>query len=109
MQSDGQPTGLLRKKRIVILLALSIVSLWDCVTSALGVVTILGSGATQALVAVVVAVLVLTILASTPSIWATRQSGDFVARFSKFIWIVAIIFDLYTSYVGNGRYLVKHS
>lgn len=90
----------------VLIFVLFCASAWDAFTTLYGTHRILGTGAAPIFASVLFAVLVTVLLLNTRRI--IEMSGDhFQGGLSKFLWFLALVYDLYTAWVGNHRFLVQ--
>ncbi len=80
-----------------------IASCWDGATTVTGTYEILGPGGAQVVMALVFALVIAAFLLCTSQIF--EQGDDFLGTLLKAFWFIALVFDLYTSYLGNKAYL----
>lgn len=86
-------------------------ALWDGFTTFIGIVEIFniaGGGAgvevAQILFAIVVSIVIAGFLISTHIIW-TFERDDLVTLVLKATWVVCLVLDFYTAYIGNKAYV----
>lgn len=81
-----------------------IIALYDGFTTFIGTADIMDD---SIIISVVFAVIILAIVGSTAFIWSDNAiEEEFLRIFLRFLWFVAIIYDLFTSYVGNLEVLM---
>lgn len=100
MHASSQPAPL----NGVMILCFAIGALWDGITTAFGIATIIN--ATNLLgyaMCLVGAVMIAGFGLGTRAIFA-REGTPFVVL--RLFWFLAIIFDVYTALIGNARYVV---
>jgi len=78
-------------------------SLWDGFTTVFVTHRILGPGRIQLFASMALAFVVLGLLFSTEKILAAQGRAKLVVRGC---WALALIYDLYTSYVGNSEIIL---
>jgi hypothetical protein len=91
-------------KRIMLLL-LSIASLWDGFTTVTGTLDILGIGWPQLLASITFSLVILGFLIGTAKIFDTDESGVAYC-IMRILWWFGLSYDLYTSYLGNKNFVL---
>jgi hypothetical protein len=86
--------------RNMLLLGLGAVTVWDTATTIYGTSRILGSGPIQVSLSVMFGLLITSFLFRTIPI-IKDPSDDLIPTGAKILWFVAILYDLYTAFVGN--------
>lgn len=82
-----------------LLILFGAIAFWDAATTFIGSYEILGTSKDIAIgFSIGFAVIILALMISTTSIWSVQGGFGFIL---KPIWIIAFIFDIYTSYTGN--------
>ncbi len=85
-------------------------ALWDGFTTFVGIVQIFnisglhGVDMVQLVFAVVVSIVILGFLISTHIIW-TFEQDDLISLILKAAWVVCLVLDFYTAYIGNKAYV----
>jgi hypothetical protein len=85
-------------------------ALWDGFTTFVGIVQIFninglhGVDMVQLVFAVVVSIVILGFLISTHIIW-TFERDDLISLILKAAWVVCLVLDFYTAYIGNKAYV----
>lgn len=96
-------------KQFILKSALWLSAFWDLVTTFLGTLLILGSrGFVQIGISLVGTLIVGAFSFSTKSIWKmslNRQSEVMTYVLARFIWILVICFDFFTSLTCNATYV----
>jgi hypothetical protein len=89
-------------------------ALWDGFTTFFGIVQVFGilSGdyvnPIQVMFAVVVSLVILGFLVATHLIWA-YDSDDVVSLILKGAWVVCLVLDCYTAYIGNKFFVFANN
>jgi hypothetical protein len=84
--------------------AFFIAALWDGITTVLGVATVIeAQGVTGYALAGVGGLVVFAFGIGTKTIFS---EGGFIYIVLRILWILSLLFDLYTSFLGNARYLI---
>ena len=83
---------------------LAIASIWDVFTTIYGTTRILGEGAGQMTAAILFGALIGSSLVNTRSILSRRD--DAARMLMSLFWVLSLGYDLYTSYLGNERFLL---
>ena len=93
--------------QLLLLLIFLIGALWDGITTALGVATAIGANDPLGYAACFIAgILVLGFsIFSMPILTFPGLPGIIL----KLVWLIAIIFDFYTAFIGNAKYVVLRS
>ncbi len=81
----------------------SIVAVWDGFTTVFGTTVILDGGPQQLGAALVLAAVIMAFLIGTVWIW---QENGMIGILGKVLWVIALGYDLYTSFEGNRAFLV---
>jgi len=83
-------------------------SLWDGFTTFFGIVRIFNivDNPAQIIFAVVVSVVTLGFLIATHLIWAF-ETDDVVTLILKGAWVVCLVLDCYTAYIGNKYFVFE--
>jgi hypothetical protein len=97
-------TGRVDIEITLLLVVLAVASLWDAFMTIYGTVTILGSGPLQIAASLLFCALVLTLLLNTKRIM--RSLSGLMGNMTKFFWFVAIVYDFFTSWVGNSQLII---
>jgi hypothetical protein len=86
--------------RQLLILGLGFVAIWDTVTTIYGTKVILGGGDIQFVISVLFALLLAAYLfRSVPII--KNPSEDLFHVGAKVLWVLALVYDLFTSFKGN--------
>src|SRR5262245_8715206 len=87
---------------LVILLIIG--TAWDAFTTVYGTIQVLGASGPTFMASLLCGVLVSAALLSTQRIlhWKDDVAGGFLRIF----WFVSICYDLYTSWIGNKRFII---
>lgn len=89
---------------ILFLLVVAAAGLWDGFTTIYGTTQVLGTGFLQILVSLLFSGLVLGFLLNTRRILGPQEG--IIALFTRFFWLLALFYDLYTSWIGNSNLIV---
>jgi len=96
--------------KILLLVIFGIASLWDGFTTVAGTYDILGSGWGQLAGSVAFALVILGFLVGTLELLERYEDWHaFVVCLVSFFWLSAFGYDLFTSYVGNCRFIIGGS
>ncbi len=79
---------------------LGFMTLWDTVTTIYGTHTILGNGIIQFVISILFGLVISAFLLRTIPIIKNPKS-DFLSLGGKGLWLLAILYDLFTAYTGN--------
>ena len=90
--------------RIFLLIVLVLASIWDAFTTVYGTIYVLGDGIIQIAAALLFSGLILGFVLNTKRI--IRWRGGFVGGITKFFWLIALFYDLFTSWIGNESLLL---
>jgi hypothetical protein len=90
--------------RQILFLFLGFVALWDAVTTIIGTVSILGNSAIQIFISILFGVIISMLLINTIPI-VNNPREDFLSTGAKFLWFLALLYDIYTAYSGNKDYI----
>jgi hypothetical protein len=99
-----QMTGGINIEITLLLVVLAVASVWDVFMTIYGTVTILGSGPLQIAASLLFSALVLTLLLNTKRIM--RSLSGLMGGLTKFFWFIAIVYDFFTSWVGNSQLII---
>jgi hypothetical protein len=91
--------------RAFLLVLLTLAAIWDAFTTGYGTLQILGTTFLQIVVAILFSALVFAFNLATKRIMQWREG--FVSWFAKFVWLVAIVFDFYTSWVAHSDLVIS--
>jgi hypothetical protein len=91
--------------RAFLLILLTIAAVWDAFTTVYGTIQILGTNFLQIAVAILFSALVFAFNLGTKRIMQWYEG--FVSWFAKVVWLVAIAFDFYTSWVTNSDLVIR--
>lgn len=91
--------------RIVLIIILGVAVIWDGFTTVFGTNQMLGGQGQALVISLIFAALIIAILLSTSYIFTLGRSTPLGIVF-QVLWVVALCYDLYTSYVGNQYYLI---
>lgn len=92
---------------ILLLIIVALAGLWDGFTTIYGTTKVLGTGPIQIAVSLLFSALVLSFLLSTRRILGGSEGG-FMGLFARFFWLLALFYDLYTSWIGNSDLILPH-
>ncbi|CDM93319.1 MULTISPECIES: hypothetical protein [Limnospira] len=93
--------------KTILICALFFPMVWDVITTALGIVGILGTNIIAWGIAVVVAITIASVNLCTKGILKLARSGtNDLTLFLPVILVLCILFDFTTSLNGNARYLI---
>lgn len=90
--------------RAFLLILLALAAVWDAFTTGYGTIQILGTNFLQIIVAILFSALVFAFNLGTKRIMQWQEG--FVSWFAKFVWLVAIVFDFFTSWVANSDLII---
>jgi len=85
-------------------------AMWDGFTTFVGIIQIFnitglhGVEVTQLIFAAVVSIVILGFLISTHIIW-TFERDDLISLSLKAAWVLCLVLDFYTAYIGNKAYV----
>ena len=88
--------------KMIMVFSLSIGSMWDGFTTLIGTNDILNG----IIPSITFTILIFGFMVATSFIF--RSSG-LLGFFLKIFWITALMYDLYTSYLGNIKYIIANS
>ncbi len=92
--------------KIAVGFGLGVVSLWDAITTIYGTHTIAGDSTIQYVISVGLGVgLAIVMLRTLPIL--TNPKEDFFSVSVKGVWFLALLYDLYTAYIGNFNLLLS--
>jgi hypothetical protein len=94
--------------RTGLILLLAVVTIWDTITTIYGSYTILGEGTVQLLISIGFAVFLAGYLLRTIPI-IKNPSEDLVPQGAKVLWLLAICYDIFTSFTGNIELLLGNT
>ncbi|MGB0929746.1 MAG: hypothetical protein ACPGVB_03160 [Chitinophagales bacterium] len=86
--------------KILILLGLLLVTMWDIIATIVGTVDVIGTSTIEIFIAVLFTIVLSGFLLSTMPIMKNPKD-DFVSSGSKFLWFLALCYDLFINYIGN--------
>jgi len=86
--------------RSLLIILLSVVTIWDTITTIYGTYTIFGAGTIQLVVSIGFALLLAGFLIRTIPI-IKNPSEELIPVGTKVLWFLAILYDLFTSFTGN--------
>lgn len=84
----------------LLLIGLGAVAVWDTVTTVYGTSTILGKGDVQIVLSVLFGLLISSFLLRTIPI-IKNPSDDLIPTGAKVLWFLAVLYDLFTAFMGN--------
>ena len=84
----------------LLLVGLGAVAVWDTITTIYGTSTILGNGPIQIILSVLFGLLISSFLLRTMPI-IKNPSEDLIPTGAKILWFLAVLYDLYTAFLGN--------
>jgi hypothetical protein len=90
------------------MLGLGFVAIWDTVTTVYGTSTILGPGSIQTIMSVLFGLLIGIFLFRTIPI-IKNPSQELIPTGAKILWFLAVLYDLYTAYMGNFDLILNQS
>lgn len=83
-----------------------IVAFWDAFTTVFGTISILGEANAGAIITgVIVSIIMLVLFFLTFAIWGDGIENEFMMYFLRALWIVAFVYDIYTSFYGNSAFI----
>ena len=88
-----------------LMVVFALISLYDGFTTIIGTANIMND---QMIISVVFAIAILSLVGSTAFIWSKSVLTEdlFLGTFLKFLWFIAMGYDIYTSYQGNLNVLI---
>jgi hypothetical protein len=92
----------------MLMLGLGFVTIWDTATTVYGTFTILGSGVIQVILSVLFGILITSFLFRTIPI-IKDPSDDLIPTGAKILWFFAVLYDLFTAYMGNFDLILNQS
>ena len=90
---------------IILIVACFVTGLWDGFTTFYGISQVMGNDKTQVIASAFFAIIIAGFLFGTKVIWEA-SSSSFISFVLRFLWFVALGFDLYTSYHGNRHFIL---
>ena len=93
----------------LMLVALVCASLWDGFTTVYGTSRILGDDGAQVFASALFGLLVLVFMLNSRTILNGQKGDEASGCVGRVLWFTAIGYDLYTSWVGNARFLVGNA
>jgi hypothetical protein len=90
----------------ILLISCFVTGLWDGFTTFYGTSQIMGSDPLQLIASVIFAVIITGFLFGTKIIWES-SSSNFLSFLLRSLWLVALGYDLYTSYLGNKNFILS--
>ncbi|MDF1753559.1 MAG: hypothetical protein P1U89_12345 [Verrucomicrobiales bacterium] len=93
--------------KILLIPVLIIAALWDGASSVIGAIGILGSDVAEMAAGVLLTITVMSMLLSTRRIIGMREG--FVGKVLTGTWVIALVYDFYTSWMGNSQYLLHET
>jgi competence protein ComGC len=94
--------------RQILHLFLGFVALWDAITTIVGTSAILGTGLLQMFISILFGAIISMLLIHTIPIMRNPRE-DLLTTGAKFLWFLALVYDLYTAYNGNKEYITNKS
>lgn len=83
-----------------------LVAFWDAFTTVFGTISILGEANIGTIITgVVVSIIMLVVFFLTFAIWGDAIENEFMMYFLRALWIVAFVYDIYTSFYGNSAFI----
>lgn len=90
---------------IFLLIILALASLWDVGTTIYGTTKVLSNGPIQIAAALLFSALILGFVLNTGRIF--RWQGFYLGGLLKFFWLVALGYDIFTSWIAHRDLLVR--
>lgn len=92
----------------LLLLGLGLLTGYDTITTITGTASILGGELVGIGISVVFSLIITGFLLNTMSIMVKpRKNANFINAGAQFLWILALGYDLWTSFVGNNTYVLN--
>jgi hypothetical protein len=89
----------------ILVVACGLTGLWDGFTTFYGTSQVMGNDGTQIIASAVFAVIIGGFLFGTKVIWESA-SNAFLSLLLRSLWVIALGYDLYTSYLGNKDFIL---
>lgn len=102
--NDEEPTN--NQIRHIVMLLLGLITIWDTFTTIVGTTEIIGSANMQIFIAVIFAIMIAGLLIFTIPIWKNSKD-DFIATGAKGLWLLALLYDFYTSFMANRDFIIQ--
>jgi len=99
----------IENQNVIYILALFfflLITLWDTFTTAYGIGSVLGWGPVQVFIAIIFTLIIDVFVLGTFRIVKSR-SDSFFKYVLYFLWAIAVIYDVYSSYLGNAEFIIK--
>ncbi len=94
--------------KIFLFFGLGLVSVWNTITLIYGTYTVLGNGTLQIIISILFGILITAFLLS--SIQILRNSDeDFVTVGAKVLWFLALLYNIYCTFLGNWSLLLNNN
>ena len=88
-------------KNFYMKIGLGVVTLWDTITTIYGTSSIIGNGLIQMILSIGFGLVLAVFLIRTIPIMKNPENEDLIVIGTKFLWVLAIAYDLFTSFTGN--------
>lgn len=89
----------------ILVIACGLTGLWDGFTTFYGTSQVMGANETQVIASAVFALIIGGFLFGTKVIWES-PTNTFLALLLRSFWLIALGYDLYTSYLGNRDFIL---
>lgn len=89
----------------ILVIACLFTGLWDGFTTFYGTSIVMGDNDTQVVASAIFAVIIGGFLFGTKGIWEASASS-FLSLLLRSLWLVALGYDLYTSFLGNKDFIL---
>jgi hypothetical protein len=91
--------------KYALLISFGFVTIWDTITTVTGTMSIIGDGDAQLFIAVIFGVMISSFLVATIPLLENPSQHPIIYG-AKFMWLLAVSYDLYTSFMGNLTFIV---
>lgn len=93
--------------QLMFLMVLASASIWDGFTTMYGILHALGKGHQQMIAAGIFMGIIIALLLNTKKILFESDSEEFSGILLRIFWMLAIGYDIYSSWMGNQAFLIK--
>jgi hypothetical protein len=90
----------------ILLIITGLTGLWDGFTTFYGISGIMGTKGVGIIASAFFALVIAGFLFGTKTIWDNSRNNP-IAPILKFLWFVAFLYDIYTSFYGNKEFILN--
>jgi hypothetical protein len=93
-----------RQQKQLLIFGLGLVTIWDTFTTITGTLDLIGNGKMQLIVAIIFGLLISAFLLGTMPL-LNNPREELIIMGGKLLWFLALLYDLYTSYMGHFTFV----